>query len=119
MKYIRQFGIIILFSLSGEILHKLLPFSIPASIYGILLLFFALMCGIIKPEWIKETADFLILIMPMLFIPSVAGLLKVWNLIRLKWLQYLAVIILTTIIVMLISGWVTQFMMNKDREHHE
>ncbi len=119
MKYIRQFGIIILFSLAGEILHKLLPLSIPASIYGILLLFFALLCGIIKPEWIKETADFLILIMPMLFIPSVAGLLKVWDLIRLKWLQYLAVVILTTIIVMLAAGWATQFVLNKESERHE
>ncbi len=34
MKYIKHFGIVILFLLAGETLHELLPFSIPASIYG-------------------------------------------------------------------------------------
>ncbi len=119
MKYIKQFGLIILFSLAGEILHALLPFSIPASIYGIILLFCALISGIVKPEQLKETAEFLILIMPMLFIPSVAGLIRVWDMIRLKWIRYLLLIVLTTIVVMLVSGWVTQLVMNSEEKHHE
>ncbi len=119
MKHVKQFLIIILFSLAGEILHGILPFSIPAGIYGIVLLFVALMSGVIKPVQIKETADFLILIMPMLFIPSVVGLLNVWDLIRSKWLQYLVMIVLTTIIVMLTSGCVTQVLLNKEEKPHE
>ena len=41
MKYIKQFFIILLISFLGEALHALLPLPIPASIYGIVLLFAA------------------------------------------------------------------------------
>ena len=42
MKYIKQFGIILIFSFAGELLSYLMPLPIPASIYGIILLFFCL-----------------------------------------------------------------------------
>ena len=69
MKYVKQFMIIMLFSFLGELLHGLLPFPVPASIYGLILLFVALCIGMIKEEQIKETADFLVEIMQVLFIP--------------------------------------------------
>ena len=50
MKYIRQFAIIMLFSLLGELCHLILPFPIPASIYGMVLLFLSLF-----PAKIQET----------------------------------------------------------------
>ena len=34
MKYLRQFMIILLFSFLGELLKYVLPFPVPASIYG-------------------------------------------------------------------------------------
>ncbi len=48
MKYLTQFLIIIGFSLAGELLNWLIPLPIPASIYGIILLFLAL-----KIKWVK------------------------------------------------------------------
>ena len=41
MKYITQFLIILAFSFAGEALHAMLPLPIPASIYGIVMLFVA------------------------------------------------------------------------------
>ena len=48
MKYVKQFLIIIGISLAGEILKYILPLPIPASIYGMAILFIALLTGIIK-----------------------------------------------------------------------
>ncbi len=48
MKYLKQFGIILLISLMGEALRMLLPLPIPASVYGLVLMLIALMTGIIK-----------------------------------------------------------------------
>ena len=48
MKFLIQFLIIIAFSFAGELLHFLLPLPIPASIYGIILLFIALETKLIK-----------------------------------------------------------------------
>ena len=42
MKYVRQFMIILLLSFLGELLKYMIPLSIPASIYGMILLFLAL-----------------------------------------------------------------------------
>ena len=48
MKYVKQFLIILAVSLAGEILKYVLPLPIPASIYGMAILFTALMTGLIK-----------------------------------------------------------------------
>ena len=74
MKYIKQFSIILLISFLGEALHALLPLPIPASIYGIVLLFAALVLKIIPVSAVKDVSTFLLEIMPMLFIPAAAGL---------------------------------------------
>ena len=53
MKYLKQFLIILVISLIGEILNKLLPLPVPASIYGMVILFAGLLSGIIKLESVK------------------------------------------------------------------
>ena len=69
MKFLIQFMIIIAFSFLGELLHYFLPLPIPASIYGIVLLFVALELKWVKVKDIRETSSFLIAVMPVMFIP--------------------------------------------------
>jgi len=57
MKYIRQFAVILLFSFLGELCHLMLPIPIPASIYGMVLLFLALALGLLKVDAVKETGS--------------------------------------------------------------
>ena len=42
MKHIRQFGIILLISLAGEVIHLFVPLPVPASIYGLILMLIGL-----------------------------------------------------------------------------
>lgn len=56
MVFLRQFGIILCFSLLGEILHFLIPFPVPASVYGLVLLLLALCTGVVKLEQVQKTA---------------------------------------------------------------
>ena len=74
MKYLRQFGLILLFSFLGEALRALIPLPVPASIYGMALLFLALAAGM-PLSAVEDTGDFLIEIMPVLFIPAGVGVL--------------------------------------------
>ena len=71
MKYIRQFIIIILISFIGEVLNYLLPLPIPASIYGLVLMLLGLVRGLIPLAAVRDTAHFLVEIMPLMFIRSV------------------------------------------------
>ena len=75
MKYVRQLLIILFVSFFGELLKYIIPLSIPASIYGMVLLFLALELKILKVSDIKETSNFLIEIMPLMFVPAGVGLL--------------------------------------------
>ena len=115
MKYVKQFWIILLFCALGEGFRVLLPLPIPASVYGLILLLVALLTGSIKLERVEETADFLVEIMPVMFIPAGVGLLTAWGVLQPIWLPVVVITILTTVIVMVVTGRVTQFVLRKDR----
>lgn len=108
MKYLKQFLIITAVSFTGEIMKWLIPLPISASVYGIILMFLCLEFGIIRVSDVRETAMFLIEIMPVMFIPAAVGLMDSWSIIRSSWLSYLIVTVLSTIIVMTVSALVTQ-----------
>ena len=79
MKYVKQFGIILLISFAGESLNYLLPLPVPASIYGLVLMFLCLQLRVFRLEDVRDTALFLIEIMPLMFIPAATGLMASWG----------------------------------------
>lgn len=119
MKFLIQFMIIIAFSFWGELLHYILPLPIPASIYGIVLLFVALELKWVKVKDIRETSSFLIAVMPVMFIPAAVGLIDSWKSIGNSWLEYIIVTVLTTFVVMGVSGWITQFVIQRNKVQKE
>lgn len=116
MKYVKQFLIILCVSFLGEILKEVLPLPIPASIYGLVLLFLALELRIIKLEMIKEAAKFMVEIMPLMFIPAGVGLLQAWGILQRLLIPVLVITVVSTIVVMVVSGRVTQLMIRFQRK---
>lgn len=116
MKYVKQFLIILLISALGEGLYAILPLPIPASVYGVILMLAALISGILKLEQVKETADFLIEIMPVMFIPAGVGLLTAWGDLKPVWMPISVIIAVTTVFVMVVTGWVTQAVIRKNKK---
>ena len=104
MKFVIQFLIIIGFSFAGEFLHYVIPLPIPASIYGIVLLFVALECKLLKVNDVRDVSSFLIAVMPMMFIPAAVGLIIISG----SLVKYVVVTFVTTFVVMGVSGLVTQ-----------
>lgn len=117
MKYIRQFLLILLISFLGEICRYLLPFSVPASIYGLIILFLSLWMKIVKLEQIKETSKFLIDIMPLMFIPAAVGLMDSWGILSNILIEVLLITVISTVLVMGIGGRVTQFIIRWEARH--
>lgn len=113
MKYLKQFGIIILISFVGEVLHALIPLPVPASIYGLLILFTGLSTHIIPLSLVRETGKFLIEIMPLMFIPAAVGILESWGVVKPWFVPLLAFTLLSTILVMAVTGKITQFAVEK------
>lgn len=115
VNYIKQFGIILLISFIGEMLKAIIPLPIPASIYGLILMLLALKLKFIQLQQVKGAADFLIEIMPLMFIPAAVGLLVSWEALSSIWLQVVAITMITTIFVMAVTGRVTQWIIRKDK----
>ena len=118
MKYIRQFIIIILISFIGEVLNYLLPLPIPASIYGLVLMLLGLVRGLIPLAAVRDTAHFLVEIMPLMFIPAAAGLVDVWNVVKPILLPLIIITIATTLIDIFAAGWVSQLIIRHRRKHN-
>lgn len=108
MRYVVQLFIIICFSFAGELLHSVLPFPIPASIYGIILLFLALELKLLKVKQIREVSTTLIISMPVMFVPPAVGLVSSWENIRESWAEYIFITFASTFVVMAAAGWTTQ-----------
>ena len=113
MKYVFQFARIMGFCLAGELLHAILPLPIPAGIYGLVLLAAALLTGIVRLEQVKQTGDFLSSLFPLLFIPTVAGVMEQWELIAGNLLPILIALVPVTWAVMAVAGKVTQAIMDR------
>ncbi|MCM1084525.1 MAG: CidA/LrgA family protein [Clostridium sp.] len=113
MRYVKQFSIIIMISFAGELLKELLPFSVPASIYGLVLMLLALMTGMIKVEQVNDVSTFLLDIMPIMFIPASVGLMESWHVMQSILIPAAILCIVGTPIVMVVSGRVTQNVINR------
>lgn len=113
LKYLKQFVIIVGFSLLGELLNTVIPLPIPASIYGFILLFLALCAGIFKPEHVDKASEFLIGIMPVLFVAPAANILAYFDIIAPKLVPILVIVISSTFVVFAIAGHVTQLLRRK------
>lgn len=109
MKYVKQLMIILIFSFIGDILNHIIPLPIPASIYGMVLLFIALSTKIIKLDQVETTAEFLLSIMLIFFVPASVGIMDTFFAYKSSMLSIIIIVIISTIIVMITTGLVSQF----------
>lgn len=115
MKYIKQVLIILCFTALGEILSAVIPFPIPAAIYGIVLMLIALGTGIVKPENVKDVSAFLIGIMPVLFVAPSVRILEYWGIIAPNIAAIAIIAVTSTFLVFAVSGLVTQWIIRKKK----
>ncbi len=108
MKYLKQLLIILAISFVGEALKYFLPLPIPASIYGMVLLFILLLTGVVKLDDVQDVGKFLIEIMPVMFIPAGVGLMASWGVLKPMLVPVVVIIVVSLVLVMGISGRITQ-----------
>ena len=116
MKYLSQFLIIMGFTLAGEALQRLVPLPIPASVWGLFLLFTALCLRVVKVDQVKDVGGFLSSLLPVLFVSPTVGILEHWALIRPQLLPIALLLTASTVLVFGISGGLTQLLGRKGGE---
>lgn len=108
--------------MAGELLNALLPLPVPAGVYGLFLLLAGLCAGVIKLEQVEETGNFLLDIMPVMFIPVTVGLIENYDLIKAVALPLVVISVTSTVIVMAVTGKATELLVlltGKEKKIHE
>ena len=119
MQYMRQFGIILGVTCAGEVLKYFIPLPIPGSIYGLVLMLALLMTRAIKVEHVKDVGEFMIEIMPLMFIPAAVGLMTAWDKLRPVVVPVIVITFGTTLLVMVVTGIVTEKVIEKTEKGAE
>ena len=73
MRYLQQAVIIAGITFAAEIIKYFVPLPVPASIYGLILLFILLKSGILKLGQIEDVGGLLLELMPLLLVPATAA----------------------------------------------
>lgn len=116
MKYLKQFLIIIGITFFAEFVKMIIPLPIPASIYGMLIMLFLLTTKVVKIDNIKDTSHFLIQVMPVMFIPPAVKLMVLYKELLPFILPFLIIVLLSTVLVMIVSGRTTQLVLKLSRK---
>lgn len=104
LKSIAQIMGFIVYSMLINQLVAWLHLPVPGSILGIVLLFLMLQLKIIKLEWVDLGAKWLLAEMLLFFIPPVVGVMEYKELMLANGLRIAAVILLSILAVMVVTG---------------
>ena len=108
MKHFSEISLIATVSFIGELLHFLIPLPVPSSIYGLLLMLLLLVTHIVKLDHVKATADWLIGLMPVMFVGPTVGLITSYDSYKDILIPIVVISLATTALTMAVSGLTTQ-----------
>ena len=118
MKLLIQFMIIVVVTLIGEAMAHFINIPIPGPIYAFILMFLCLLLGIIKLDKVKDAGKFLVLILPIMFIPPAAAILEESD-IRHVLTSIIVIAIVSTILVMAATGYTAQYIVRKQQRRKD
>lgn len=113
MKYLHQAAILAAVTFAAEILRLLLPLPIPASIYGLVLLFLLLQTGVLKLSQIQDVGDLLLGLMPLLLVPATVSVVSALDAVKAMLLPVLVMCFVGTLVVMAVTGRVAQWFIRR------
>ena len=119
MKYMIQIGIIATISFIAELLHFFIPLPIPASVYGMVILFVLLCLGVIKLPQVEDVADWMLSVMPIFFIAPSVGLINSFDSIRGQVIPLVFICFISTVVVTALTGLVAQGIIRLQKKRKE
>ncbi|MDC9596473.1 CidA/LrgA family protein [Xenorhabdus anantnagensis] len=108
-QYLRAFALLYLCLIAGNIISALLPFSLPGSIIGLLLLFCLLAFQIIPSHWVKPSCSLLMKNMTLLFLPIGVGIMDYYSQLSQQMFPILLSCIVSTVIIMVIVAYSSHY----------
>lgn len=105
MKLLGQIGIIFGICWISQCIEAALPFALPSSIIGMVLLLILLALRVVKAEHIQEKSDFLLANLPFFFIPAAASIINYVDILKSNLLALAAVCTLSMVATFAATVW--------------
>lgn len=98
----------------GELMSRFLDLPIPGNVIGMALMLMALASGLVKEASILEAGELLLKYMALFFVPAGVGVMLYFDLITREWLPIVVGTVVSTFVVMAVTGWVEQLLGGDD-----
>lgn len=113
-EYLKQSAWIFGFTLLGEALSRVIPLPIPAAVYGLVLLFLALCLKLVKVEQVNKVSNFLLTVLPVLFVSPIVNLIESWGILAPHVIPIALLVLSSTVLVFAVAGLVSQAFCRKE-----
>ena len=100
-------------SFAGDLLGAVLPLPVPGSIYALVIMLLLLLTRAVKLEKVRAAGDFLISLMPLMFISPSVGLMT--DILA----PLLIICLVSTLVVMAVTGRVSQAIIRRGSAKRE
>lgn len=117
-----QMGIIFGLYWLCQIIESVLPFSFPASVIALIALLALLLFRVLKPEHIRETADFMQAGIAFFLIPVMVGLVNYVDIIAQNAVAFCVICLVSTVLTFAAVVWTVQLtcrLMNRKKGEDE
>ena len=116
VKFIKQLTIIMAVAFLAELMERLIPLPIAASMYGLVLMLAGLITKVIPLEKEEGAADFLVEILPVLFVPPTVSIIANIDALRDILIPLVVICFSTTVLIMGVTGRVAQALLRRGRK---
>ena len=119
MACLEAIAIIMGVSFVGDLLGAVLPLPVPGSIYALVIMLLLLLTRAVKLEKVRATGDFLISLMPLMFISPSVGLMFDFAAYKDILAALLVICLVSTLVVMAVTGRVSQAIIRRTQAKGE
>jgi holin-like protein len=111
-------GLAILFGFqwAGTFIHQVSGIPLPGNVIGLALFTAALFARLVKLEWVEESAQFLLKHMMLFYVPVIVGTIAFVPFIINNGVPIMLSLIFSTLVTVLVTGWVTQLGADASKE---
>lgn len=118
-KIILQIGLLGVMYMIGSAIQQYFQLFVPGSVIGLILLFLLLTSGVFKAKWIESGAQFMMRHIVVFFIPAIVGVMVYYKVFSGKGSFLIVTTLLSTILVMGVSGVLSERLHKKQVKEDE
>ena len=117
MSALSQVGVLMISLLIGTLLKMVIPIPIPATVYGMIVLFILLKLKTIKVEQVEPISSKLLANLAFLFVPAGVGMINEFDNLKGHVIVVCAIIFISNFLTLFVTGHVVQFIQKRGKKN--